>query len=438
MKDKHLVSIKNMDIKLDRASLFLKAREVGFTKRIRKFDPVDFIKTLCLIALYNPISLEIGAAVLGLVAGSVLSKQAFAKRINSRCVAFVQSVLLALTLRASALQPLRAKGAFAHFRRVLLQDSTTLNAPESLAWIFPGASNQRKKKTAILKIQAAYDLLSERYLHFSLSGFTRNDQSASPDILALVAPGDLIIRDLGYFCLDVLERLQKKESYFLTLRPCTVNLYTHKGEQIKLLKLLRKHPFFDATVLVGSRKRLPLRLIASPVPEPIAQMRRRRLLQNHDHRRRPTKEQLALLGWDILLTNVGQDIWDAKTACKAYGIRWRIEILFKSWKSCFHLNSLPRKAGRAYIELLVYSRLIFIALFQSCFAELAAYASRKDKPLSLLKTAQFIQQHLWALVLMSYSPQAAPLVLGQILKHCTYETRHKRRNYHEKLFAFLS
>lgn len=438
MKDKHLVSIHSMDIKLDRASLFLKAGEVGFIRRIRKFDPVDFIKTLCLMALYTSISLEICATALGLVAGSVLSKQALAKRINSRCVAFVQSVLLALTLRASALQPLRDKGAFAPFRRVLLQDSTALSVPESLAWVFPGASNQRKKKTAILKIQVIHDLLSERYLHFGLSGFTRNDQSASPDILPLAAPGDLIIRDLGYFCLDVFEKLQQKGSYLLTRYSHTANLYTDAGERIELLKLLRKHPFFDATVLVGSRKRLPLRLIASPAPEPIARMRRRRLVQNHDHRRHPTKDQLALLGWDILLTNVGQDIWDAKTACKAYGIRWRIEIVFKSWKSRFHLNSLPRKAGRAYIELLVYSRLIFITLFQSCFAELAAYASKKGKPLSLLKAAQFIQQHLWTLILIPCSPQAAPLVLGQILKHCTYETRHKRRNYHEKLSVFLS
>ena len=438
MKDKQLVLLQNMDIKLDDASLLLKAKETGFIERIRKFDPVDFIKASCLLVLCSSVSLEIFATVLGFIARSSISKQALFKRINSRSVAFLRSVLMAITLRASNLEPLKHEGAFSHFRRVLLQDSTTLNLPEALACFFPGSGNQTGKKQAIMKIQVIHELLSETYLHFGLSGFTRNDQSASPDILSFAKPGDLIIRDLGYFVLNIFKSLTQKEVYFLTPYQHNVNFYSQDGERLDFLKLLKKYPIVDTLVIAGVTERMPVRLIASPVPENIAQIRRRKLLDK-DKRSNPTKEQLELLGWDIFLTNVGKDIWDTLTACKVYGIRWRIEIIFKAWKSHFHLNSLPKKGNRSYIELLVYSRLIFITLFQSFFAEFSAYAfTTTGKPLSLLKSAQFIQQNMWALILLIHLYQMDRLVLEQILKHCTYEARQKRRNFHEKLSELLS
>jgi hypothetical protein len=70
-----------------------------------------------------------------------------------------------------------------------------------LAPDFPGAANQGNKKQATLKIQVIYDLLSETFAHFSLSGFTRTDQAASADVLTVAQAGDLVLRDLGYFVL---------------------------------------------------------------------------------------------------------------------------------------------------------------------------------------------------------------------------------------------
>lgn len=439
MKDNQLVPVTNMDIKLSDARLSVLARETGFIQRVRKFNPVDFIRSVCIMALYATISLEIFATVLGLVAGSQISKQSVWEKITPRCVAFMRFVLVALTLRSSHLQPLKQKGALSFFRRVFLQDSTNLNLPRSLVDRFPGASNQTGKKSATLKLQVIHELLSESYLHFGLSGFTRNDQSASADILTFVKAGDLILRDLGYFSLKVFRLLIDKGAYFLTPYCHRVNLYTLDGKKIDLLKLLKHHPFVDINVFAGAEDRLPVRLIACPVPATIAQVRRRKLLEKRNHGLKPKKEKLKLLGWDILLTNVSQQIWDAQTACKVYGLRWRIEIIFKSWKSYFHLDSLPEKGNQNYIELLVYSRLLFITLFQSFFVEFNEYAyATSGKPLSVLKVAQFIQHHLWALVLALFSSHMAWLVLEQIIKHCTYETRHKRKNFHEKLSKLLT
>ncbi|GLI36433.1 IS4 family transposase [Desulforhabdus amnigena] len=438
MKDSQLIPVENMDIKLDDATLLLKAKETGFMKRIRKFNPFDFIKALCLMTLYSTVSLEVFATILGFVAGSCISKQSLWERITPKCVAFVRSVLMSLMFRASSLEPLTAKGAFSRFKRVLLQDSTTINLPESLVRFFPGSGNQTGKVQAIMKIQVIHDLLSQTCLHFGLSGFRRNDQKASADILNFARPGDLVIRDLGYFVLNIFRLFTRQGIYFLTPYQHNVNYYTEDGERLDLLKLLKKHPIVDTMIVAGATERLPVRLVASPVPANIAQIRRRKLLKK-DRRSNPTKEQLELLGWDIFLSNVGEDIWDSLTACRIYGIRWRIEILFKAWKSHFHFNSLPQKGSKSYIELLVYSRLVFITLFQSFFAEFSAYAyATEGKHLSLLKFAQFIQEHIWALILLFHSSQMPNLFLEQLLRHCAYESRHERKNYHEKLSNFLT
>jgi hypothetical protein len=52
-------------------------------------------------------------------------------------------------------------------------------------------------------------------VHCSLSGFTRNDQAAAADILTVTRPGDLILRDLGYFALPVLAAIEAKGAFFL-------------------------------------------------------------------------------------------------------------------------------------------------------------------------------------------------------------------------------
>ena len=96
------------------------------------------------------------------------------------------------------------------FERVLIADSTSIGLPKVLAPFFPGASNQTGSKQAQLKIQAYYDLRNESFVDFSLSSFRKNDQAASKDILAVAQPNDLILRDLGYFVLDVFKQLDQR------------------------------------------------------------------------------------------------------------------------------------------------------------------------------------------------------------------------------------
>jgi hypothetical protein len=146
----------------------------------------------------------------------------------------------------------KQKGWFRAFQRVLLHDSTVEALPQHLAEVFPGPANGRKRRYASLKIQFVCDLLSAKTLHLSLSGFTRNDQAASPDILSILRPGDLIIRDLGYFVLKVFERIHLACAFFLSRYHHGVNLYDPQtGQPINLAKQLRPGQSLDCQVLLG-------------------------------------------------------------------------------------------------------------------------------------------------------------------------------------------
>lgn len=96
--------------------------------------------------------------------------------------------------------------AFSAFRRVLIEDSSSLALPPELSSYYPGTGNQNGKN-AQAKMQAVLDVKSRSYVRFSLSPFTRNDQTAAADVLDLLEPGDLIVRDLGYFAFKVLAHI---------------------------------------------------------------------------------------------------------------------------------------------------------------------------------------------------------------------------------------
>lgn len=405
------------------------ARRTGLVRRRpRKVHPLGFLQTCCLLATQRNVSLAGWACLWGMLRASTLSKQAVAKRCSAGAVDFLRLVLQTV-LAGLWRPPANGPEALRGFRRVLIQDSTTLALAPKLAARFPGSCNQWQKGLASLKIQTVYDLLGETFVHFALTPFTTNDQKASPRILELAQPGDLIIRDLGYAVLKVFQRAQAQGLYFLSrLRYGTTLLGSPTGPPLALLPLLRAQGRCDLPVWLGRREQVPVRLVAVPVPEAVAAQRRRKARANRDRRLRPSPEYLELLGWEIFITNVSAEVWTAATVAAVYGVRWRIEIWFKAWKSHFRLGDLT--AGSAeQIQLLIYGRLIWISLFQTCLLRPLAQSGG----LSLLKLAAWWRDYSLVWLFNGQSRLEEHLLLNQILYHCRYDRRRKRPNFHQKL-----
>lgn len=404
------------------------ARRSGFMKRRpRKIEPSSFLQALVVMTLNTSFSMRMLAVTLGLLTDNLVSTVAVFFRMTPQLVDFVREALFNSVSAMSRLKEEIGKGAFAFFGRVLLQDSTNLSLPPTLADFFPGAKNQSGKTSASVKLQTTFNALTETFVSFQLTAYRCNDQCASPFILDIIQQGDLVIRDLGYSSLRVFRAVGEKMAFYLSRYSHKIALFHPTGKRFDLLAHLRKHGTLDEWLLAGSEEKLPVRVVAVPVPEPVAAERRRKLLQGRDKRCNPGRTHLALLGWEIFLTNVPQKTWDTRTVCRIYGVRWRIETIFKSWKSHFKIDAFNRPTPTE-VELLIYARLLYIMLFQTCFfTRLAVFVyETTGQHLSVLKAAEFFSQCALPALLAGSNHT---LILQQILKHCTYEKRNRRANY---------
>ena len=402
------------------------ARHHGWLRRgFRKISPHHWVVGACYLAIGSVGSLSHFAWILSLLGGSVTSKQAVRKRLLHH-----GSTLLEHTLRlllCAQYQPAwTPASSLKGFKRLLLQDSTLVALPSGLARVFPGPQNQSTGPTATLRIQALFDLLSGRYLYFGCSGFTRNDQRAAADPLTWLQPGDLLIRDLGYFVLKVFKQIDQQGACFLSrLRLDTAVLDRQTRKPIDLLGQLRTYGQVDLPVLLGTRAQVPARLVALPVPPGVAAERRRLARANRDRRLNPSPKRLALLGWQIFVTNASGQQLSLQQIAQIYRLRWHIETIFKTWKSHFHLAAVPQNASAAQVQTLVYGRLIYILLFHTViFPALQCGAwNHSGKILSLLQTAKLFAQHqfiLWAQLFRQVDPN---LIQAAFWKHGAYEIR---------------
>jgi len=434
-KDKTFLLPSTFRLGLDPEEIGRIALRSGFMKRRpRKIDPVTFLQALVFMTFSPVFSMRAFAVHLGLLSHNVVSKVAVFLRMNPTVIDFVREALFNSVSATSRLKKEIGKGFFASFHRVLLQDSTNLALPPKLATYFPGAKNQSGKTSASVRLQTTYNALTETFVSFQLTPYGCNDQCASPFILDSIREGDLVIRDLGYSSLRVFRAIGEKKAFYLSRYSHKIALFHPSGKRFDLLRTLKKLGTLDEVLCAGSEERLPVRVVAIPVPEHVAGQRRRKLLHSRDRRLNPDTTHLALLGWEIFLTNVPQETWDAKTVCRIYGVRWRIEIIFKSWKSHFKIHAFDHPTPTA-VELLIYARLLYITLFQACFfTQLAAFVyDTMGQHLSVLKTADFFSHRFLPALLTGGD---YPLIVRKILKHCTYEKRNNRLNYGQ-IFRFL-
>jgi IS4 transposase len=409
------------------------ARTTGFLKRAPRKIPIpDLLAALVALGSETVLSLERAAKVIGLAAGRPYSKQAFHERLSSKIEAFLTRVAAAL-LQHTAL-PAGQPGWLSRFPRVLLQDSTCEAVPEHLAKAFPGSNHQHRRKRGVLKLQFITDLVGGSVLHWALSGFNRNDQAASGDILQIAQAGDLILRDLGFFSLKVFRSLDLLGAYFLSRCRRGLNFYDpDSGRKLDLIGQLKRHPRWDGWVLVGEEK-VRLRLVIEPVAEEVANGRRHKARHNRDQRLHPSKESLFLMSWNLFLTNVPAEVWPPKALFWIYRLRWRIEIIFKSWKNHLRFIEFNRR-NELMVRLSVLTKLLFCLLVAKCCDTLEALCGR-SKQVSLLRVARVLGQCacLFAAAVLRLTP--AQWLAHQVREHIFYEQRSDRKNFY-KLIRFV-
>lgn len=422
------------------------ARDSGFARRApRKLAAQHFLAGLLQAAATGQRSLRWLALWCGLCCCRTISRQNLFKRVSDKSGAFLQACLALVIGRASREGTRESLLSLPGVRRVLAADSCVLPLHASLAAVFPGASNQTKSIQAAAKVQCVLDLLTGAFVDFSLGCFRDNDQKAAYDILPVLRPGDLVLRDLGYFVLGSFVAIARRGAFFLTRWRHGIALLDEGGQRVDLLSRLRAEahkPVVEIAVRVGAAGKLAARLVAVRLDPATVAERVRRARAERDKRLKHSGDYEALLGWSIMLTNLPAQT-GADRIVPLYGLRWRVEIVFKSWKSHLHLRRpAPAKTGAAQARGLLLASLILAVLTTATHALAAAgrpshaRAVKTPQPLSLLKTLPLIA---FAIQCMFVPPLdlTDDIFLRQLDYHCRYEPR-KRLNFVQKLRQSVS
>jgi hypothetical protein len=158
----------------------------------------------------------------------------------------------------------------------------------------------------------------------------------------------------------------------------------------------------------------------------------RKARANRDRRTNPSAKHMQLLRWTILITIVSSEQLSAEVLVRTYGLRWRIETLFKAWKSCFQFGKIPSYASVDFVCALVLARLICVEVFQCLFQSLQRKERSEQQRLSPLKLASLIE-NLAAIELHSILIDLPEETLVHLtLYHCRYDRR-KRKHYYQIL-----
>lgn len=256
----------NHDLLLDLAF------ETGLIKRKRLIDPSDILYSICMESTSGTVSYNDLAAKIESECGVLVSRQAVWKKVTNPCKVFFEKVLELIIIskvNKTEVQMLRCSN---HFKRILIQDSTIIRLPVCLFKIFSGVANANSK-VCNARIQGVYDILAERFISFSIDPYSKNDLEAAPE--TCLQKDDLVLRDRGYLILDELQRHINNEAHCIFRYKSGMTLLDPVTEKpIDLLTTLGKQNKLDIQVMLNNKDKTIVRLIAAPVDEQTANIRR--------------------------------------------------------------------------------------------------------------------------------------------------------------------
>jgi len=377
-----------------------------------------------------------------------IRKQSLDERFNNRAVLFVRSVLETL-IREQFSGLLYSEGFLNTFQHVRIKDSTKFNVPGNLQTHYRGSGGSGSTTEAGICIQYEFDLKTGKFFDLTITEAIRNDRQDAKETVENICKNDLVIRDLGYFSIPVLQTIDTKEAFFLSRLPSSVLVYDEKGTEIDFKKLyasMTKNGIerSEKEVLAGEN-RMPVRLVFGLVPEHVYQQRLRNKEKEAKKKGHQIKERTKLLlRFNLFITNAQTHILPIEKVMPLYRFRWQIELMFKNWKSVFSIHTLQKMKEKRYTTML-YTRLILIVIDVQIINQLQSYLSEqkiKDSVLSYHKALTTLKRKFSELLSILRSEREKAIMLLEniyriLSKNHWREKRKKRENYIENICLFI-
>lgn len=406
----------------------------------KKIDAPNFLANVCSVAQQYLPSYNNLASRFHVSFCLNASKQAFWKRVNNSSVMFFQAILEKLILLKFNNEELSIYRKASVYKRVLIQDSTIIRLPTRLYAKFSGVKNAHSI-VCNARIQGVYDLVSGCFVSFSIDPYSKNDRAVASEIE--LQEGDLVLRDRGYYTNDEIQRhLEHGADCIYRYKHKTLLFDTISGKAIGLLNKLEKNKKLDMEVTLNNQDNTKVRIVAVPVSEEVANKRRMKAKKESCSKGKLSQEVLKLMSWTIFITTIPAAKASFDDLMAIYRLRWRIEILFKVWKS--HMNfAQVHNVSENQLNVILLSRFIMIVVcvnfvYYSCYFKIC---KQFGKHLSITKLVNYLmlnQEMLNQIISMTTKAKSEKSLQLALVRYCTYDTR-KRLN-HCQLFelALLS
>jgi hypothetical protein len=323
--------------------------------------------------------------------GIEISKQSLNERFNKYALLFLKKALEKLLNNQLSLN--RLSVVCKQFNRILIKDSVCFQIDESLKDLYEGSGGSGS--AAAIRIQFEYDVLNGIINDLTVNAFNDQDATDSLATIEKTQAGDLVIRDLAYMSLEVLNKFIIKAVIFICRVKSNTKIYEFNNgnyEELnfdKIKRYMNKHHLscIEKQVYLSLKYKLKVRLIIYLLPDEVVNERLRKTNQENKKKGRGqcSKEYKARACFNLFITNGAYDVIPMEKVYQFYKLRWQIELMFKIWKSLCNIDKV-KKVKRYRLECYIYSRLIFIVFaWQIIWITATALFSIDKKPLSYFK-----------------------------------------------------
>lgn len=319
------------------------------------------------------------------ISGVRIAKQSIDERFNKEAVAFVLEILKEILERQ--LSKVICHEFLPQFNRICIKDSTRFNVDNRLKNDFRGSGGNFESGKACVCIQYEYDLRSGKILDLNVTSGTRNDFVDASETKSKINKTDLILRDLGYYNLSVLNYFVGEGAFFISRLNTSTLIYDvgqtekldFKALYDKMQKLKLKS--FEKQILLGKKQKVQYRLIITIVPEKVYEQRIRKVdKSNKENGWKTSDDYKARCRFNLFITNIPVENISHEEIILLYRLRWQVELMFKNWKSVCAIHRIqPMKYER--FACLLFAKLILIVLNMQIIRNLQEYHFKMTKRL---------------------------------------------------------